>query len=446
MASPAVSPSAAPRPILIGRLGTTEKALRSALFDGGITGPTSPDLSNVLSALKVLDGQNPQLEPQAIALATALQKWQRANHPGEMSVLGKSAAYKTLDAWARNFPPYVLAPLPPPPLKFVGVGLYTVPNNGKNHTLGLQARMQNMREAVGKLSDWLATLNQSMLQLDNPFLGIFIAPEYYFTRPSNSGQRDFLSYDSMQQVEAALKELSKSYPRILIIPGTTHYDVQLSSDDKVQAGYQLLKAAKDRILRENALKKPKTVLGATMSHDAVGAFSKVPSMNEMADSLLDKTTVPSKVHNCTWFLLGGTPIARYDKHSDFYEGKSISPDQSMFIPGTQEECPEIGDSVRKFRFGAEICFDHANGILKRRNPSNLSFHVCVSDYVDTMPANMAMKNGGYFLHASTNFKESVLYRRAHNGSLANVRSQLWKTGWYVGPGRLDVYEIQLPNP
>ena len=50
----------------------------------------------------------------------------------------------------------------------------------------------------------------------------------------------------------------------------------------------------------------------------------------------------------------------------------------VFVPGTQDECPFIGEH----KFGVEICADHAIGRLRRRSPTGLAFHIMASDYVD----------------------------------------------------------------
>ena len=413
-----------PLPIRGNRFTITEKMLRARLVSGGITGSISNDLTAVCNALKALETQTPQLEPQAIALSKAFNTWLRGNHPGELSKLRPSMEFQAIQAFTAKYP-VANAPAPPPSvgssvssLKSIGVALYTVKNSDFNFKLSIDERLRKLRTAVLAFNNWLGSVNQADLQLDNPFRGIFIAPEYYFTKPTLSGRRDFLDLLSKNFLDIQLKQLSRDFPRILLVPGTIHYDIEMTPEDKIQTGYQLLKAAKDRILRQNALAKPRTVLEKSMSHNPTGTFSKVPSMNEMATKLLDPNTKPRKVHNMTSLLLNGRVWASYDKHTDFYEAKSISPDQSMFVPGTQDECPEIGDGARKFRFGVEICFDHGNAVLKHRAPGNLQFHIVVSDSVPTNPGNMAMRNGGYFLHASTDYNESVVYRR-ENGQPVN---------------------------
>jgi predicted amidohydrolase len=339
-------------------------------------------------------------------------------------------------------------PLPGTPgstLGSVAVGLYSVVNNNANFKLSLQHRFNRLASALANFSSWIDSVDQTRLQQDNAFLGIFIAPEYYWTLPDPLGKRQFLNVESKNRIELALKQLSKTYPKILLVPGTIHYDVQLDTQSKIEAGYQLLKAAKDRILREQALANPKSVLDRSMQHQPTGVNSKVASMNELADNLLDKKTALKKVHNLTYLLLDGTVMSQYDKHTDFYESKSISPDRSVFIPGTQDECPEIGNATRKFRFGVEICFDHANGVLRRTTPTNLHFHIVVSDHVGNQLANVAMNNTGYFLHASTKYDNSVVWHKLANGQFVDETFSMNLKSIPVGADHLDYYLLQLPN-
>jgi len=57
---------------------------------------------------------------------------------------------------------------------------------------------------------------------------------------------------------------------------------------------------------------------------------------------------------------------------------------------------------------------------------------------------MAMKNGGYFLHASTDHSETVVYRRHDNGQLVNETASLLKLGVKYGGDFLEMFQIQLP--
>jgi hypothetical protein len=438
-----------PIPIRGGRLAITEKMIRDRLFKGGITSKGSADLEAMCGAVRALELQTPQLPQQAVALTAAFNAWRNGNHPGEVTVLRGSPEILAIIAFTDRFPaPRTPAVVPTATAQStrngIGVALRTVQNRLDNFTLTTEARLSNLRGNLAWFDNWVDSLNPGLLQTDNSFKGIYIEPEYYFTKPSPEGKREFLSLSEKQILEAQLKEISRAHPKILLVPGTIHYDVEMDSAQKVQAGYQLLQAAKNRLVRENALVEPGKILNRVMKHDETGPRSKVPSMNQLADTLLDKNTKPRMVHNVTYLLLNGTAVGTYDKHTDFYESKSMSPDLSMFIPGTQDECPEIGVGPLKFRFGVEICFDHGNGVLKRRGLADLDFHIVVSDSVSTKPGNMAMRNTGYFLHASTKHSESVIYRRYSTGQLANVEDNMRVGEFRLGAGFIQVFFIQLP--
>lgn len=142
-------------------------------------------------------------------------------------------------------------------------------------------------------------------------------------------------------------------------------------------------------------------------------------------------------------LLGGRRIAKYDKQTDFGEAIGCSPEDLAFIPGSYKQCPEVGG----YRFGMEICFDHANAMLARRNVQPLHFHLVVSDWVDSSVGNMAMSAGGYFVHASTNYAESSLWRRTLAGATEDITQDNAYWRWKSTPTtRLDGYLVPLPAP
>ncbi len=363
-------------------------------------------------------------------------------------------------------------PLPTPPsptsLGDFVVALWNIHNRDSNFKLSSAQRIRTLDQALKMCQDYVDAHD---VQADNAFHAIFLLPEYYFSKQTD-GPRGAMSEEEAIMTRKALLVLSKKYPKILIVPGTIHYHELMTEDAKREAGYQLLLAAKQRVERQTAgfnryvavqqasigvpansklpkpQLKPSKVLNATMSHGPTGGFSKVPSINELADSLVAGTAT-RRVRNATYLFLGGEIYGQYDKQADFYEALSHSPDKMMFIPGTQDQCPQIGNGQRKHRFGLEICADHANGILKDRNPDKLHFHLVVSDAVKSEPAFMAMAKGGYFLHASTNPNECRVFRHELSGMLNELTGTLpWETLEH-GPGKQgsgNLYMCPLPLP
>ena len=77
-----------------------------------------------------------------------------------------------------------------------------------------------------------------------------------------------------------------------------------------------------------------------------------------------------------------------------------------------------------------------------RKPANLHFHIVVSDSVPNQTGHMAMKSGGYFLHASTDHGETVVRRRGEGGQLEAPMAATQPMTW--GPDFLDLFLIKLP--
>ena len=119
----------------------------------------------------------------------------------------------------------------------------------------------------------------------------------------------------------------------------------------------------------------------------------------------------------------------------------------LFIPGTQQQCPVIGNNARKYRIGVEICLDHALGMLKNRRVPNLHFHFVISDYTATKDHHMAMARGGYFFHASSKYEHSNIKWRDDQGGVIDLTTdqRYWKHTEPMGPNHLDAYILPLPK-
>ena len=106
----------------------------------------------------------------------------------------------------------------------------------------------------------------------------------------------------------------------------------------------------------------------------------------------------------------------YDKHFDFQETRGAKPDILAFLPGTADQAPEVDG----LRFGVEICFDHGNAVLKNRGLGDLDFHLVVSDSISNSRDNMAMKPGGYYVHASSVPSRTIVVFRQPDGNLRDI--------------------------
>jgi predicted amidohydrolase len=336
----------------------------------------------------------------------------------------------------------------------VAIALWKYDTTGEeNRAVAVGVRLQRMKQALEVFQSSVA----GKITGSCPFKGIFLAPEYFFCAADSRAKRKPLIESQFRVVERALMDLSKAYGRILLIPGTVFYakslerpskggdlkfgptgvrDTPKTSEPDRRArmqGKAIDAILSDHLWTGNEEKQGRVIMKG-MSQDG----KTVPPLNAVFKTLEDATKKPQILRNRAYILLDGKRIAKYDKQVDFFEAESASPDDLAFIPGTSDQCPEIGG----YKFGMEICFDHANSMLARRAPPNLHFHLLVSDTISNKIPSMAMSKGGYFLHASTLLKNTRLYFRDGSGKADEVSMGDLHD---VGGGSLVTYSVDLPQ-
>ncbi len=267
------------------------------------------------------------------------------------------------------------------------------------------------------------------------FDAIVVAPEYYFI-DKHPTDRLPLSETAAIRLRARLIALSARYPRVLIVPGTIFYSERMNSEKVVKAKANALAAefaARRRLgpAAPGATVKPSDLFGSRTPQNRGLKGPNAPKGPHIVGvrNLPDTTTRNNELNalelgddddsywgrkkglinivsglrsdarrarNRAYLLLAGNIQGMCDKHSDYFEvGKA--PDKYFFIPGTRELCPEIGG----YRFGVEICADHRLGVAKRNTSSGLDFQIVLSDAIGIIPANIAVRVGGVYIHASS---------------------------------------------
>jgi predicted amidohydrolase len=330
--------------------------------------------------------------------------------------------------------------------------------NQWNHPIA--TRFLILEDRLRMTARWITALGKD---LTGPFKAVFLAPEYLFTEPA--AQRQPLTEAARLRIEQDLLALSRKYPEILMVPGTVFYKKPLTRDqNSAQYKFDPVTGLRDKLKTTGADRRDR-LFGKAMDamfsipaqrtaddwrhddwvmngYDADG--HAVPSLNQIVATLGDTTNPPKfVVKNVAYVLLAGRRIAKYDKQSDWGEALGNNPDDLAFIPGVYKQCPEIDG----YRVGTEICFDHGNGMLARRNVTPLHFHFAVSDWVETSVGNMAMSAGGYFAHASTNFNAGGVWRRKLDMQCENITEDTtyWKYK-NTQATMLDGYVVPLPAP
>lgn len=272
----------------------------------------------------------------------------------------------------------------------------------------IDARLHDLSTYVDACNDEIASLG-SDVESSDAFNAIFLAPEYLFSAVAKS--RAPLSAQHKDLLYQKLLGISDAYKKILLVPGTIFFQEDLVQEEDRR------RALANLVMAEMAAKR---MLAKRDYDDVVAGWTiqkqTVPALKDVAKSLVAEGSTTTRARNVAYLLLGGQRQAMYDKQVDFIETRGASPDKLAFIPGTHDQCPEIG----RFRVGTEICFDHQNGILSKRKLTDLMFHLLVSASVDAGKDRMAMAKGGYFAHASSDPTGTCVYARSSTGTVSRV--------------------------
>jgi hypothetical protein len=263
--------------------------------------------------------------------------------------------------------------------------------------------------------------------------GLFIAPEYLFAKPVSSGSSGH-TLGSGRQLEEGEKDLLVNYmkhvsstmPDLLIIAGTVAWrkpferpvDKQKRSrdgSDKTQSRLEKARAAIEEYAK-TAFPSASTPLSQHLSgawrqsstSSSVAATTSAKKLEDLSVNAFFSEPAGFVGRNTAYVLLNGDVLFKYNKRGDFHEVlHDNSADGTVFVPGlfdgrflvkTAEQPP------RSIEFGLEICLDHAVGMLERTvaPKGRVDVHLITSASVAVEPKNVAVKDQGYLVHASSN--------------------------------------------
>lgn len=145
-----------------------------------------------------------------------------------------------------------------------------------------------------------------------------------------------------------------------------------------------------------------------------------PSLRDVASAVNTKerekgTTGPTKwrVYDELYAFLAGREWTPYRKQWDYQETRIAPPSEQAYVPGCSSATAEIGG----FEFGFEICYDHENHALQYRG-KEVDFHILVSDSIKPTTGHMVMKEGWYFLSASSDNNRTGVRRKSKGKRVA----------------------------
>ena len=227
------------------------------------------------------------------------------------------------------------------------------------------------------LKSHMKNCNKLRVSNNNAFDSILVAPEYLFShyakkkiglfkKNPNAGNRLAIPLNQKDNLLVRLKDFSKQNSKTLIIPGTIYFEENINTGEKKQEVSQSM-LIREFELKYGASKSQKNVR-ASKPRDDVKLMNYNPKTygSDMEGKLKAFTkemkTQPVKaVRNTCVILFNSEVVARYEKKTGFNETYGKSNREGFFVNTNKNSCPVIGG----FRFGVEICFDHANGVLKK---------------------------------------------------------------------------------
>ncbi len=346
-------------------------------------------------------------------------------------------------------------------MRKVLVGLWSRPVKSKHKSIG--ATLYHLGKAMEKTQ---AEAEQRGLR---PVAGelktVFVAPEFLFT--SRRSESDHSGTTGMEKYQRNallpfLQRLAEANPSMLLVPGTIVFKEAVTSANATKALANLRNALAPKTKTE-----PRTrpiPLHKTQEYtDKYDDLSISEGSQRVYEDQIAELTLHEKnlvirqpgvmdrflIKNRTYVYFDGAKIFSYGKKcnmNDFAEDA----EKGIYIPGKKEGIKVID----RLRVGFEICFDHSIGVLKdHMNGPSLDLHVICSAEVPNNKANFAVKGNGYVLHASSEPKFTMVFKKVETAGKV-LGKTVMKASWEEPPcvkeydvdgGPLRLYEIELPD-
>jgi hypothetical protein len=331
--------------------------------------------------------------------------------------------------------------------------------HGRQQQLSQDQRLLHLKSAVGAAAD---RVNAAGLDANGLIKGIFVAPEYHFARQYAGWKHAdgwHVSRGITQQSEEALRNelicsVSAKYRRLLIFPGTVAWTAPYDSAVFL-AGYRFYSRRAKFLKIDDAatlsqIKKAWYIDQDTGSWititDAWSRREKGNTVNlrDASDSEIKAVATSNSTlyANMTFYarminevgwqvvrqkerlgsgslnphrtmfntargLLNGRVVVTYNKQCNFHE--EVGDNNLIFAPGGRNGITEI----EGIRFGLEVCLDHAMGTLARQSRTErpIDVQIVLSDHVTPNHAHQVVREGGYFVHGSTNASYTGVWKK-----------------------------------
>lgn len=306
------------------------------------------------------------------------------------------------------------------------VALWSFNTQAMQH-IGLDMRMTWMQEAVERAFEVaIQQLGRVQYSLSEKPLGLFVAPEYFIAQPVAGGHhgpdsRRHIEEDEKERHLTRFKQMSETCKGLVIIPGTIAWRKPLlrSGPKLLHSKGRLAGQAKTVSRQEKAVQavkyyaeRQKMQLARPLSgplHTPLGPRPALTTQQkldalEQAGPLLNLSDVQFLARNTAYVLYNGDVKLKYNKQGDFHE--VLDGMKTIHIPGKLDGRFNIynDDHSRRIDFGIEICLDHVFQTTGKEIPhlGEVDIHVISSAQVSEREEFVAVRDGGYLVHACSN--------------------------------------------
>lgn len=310
----------------------------------------------------------------------------------------------------------------------LAVGALSMPTTGS--TTDPAVRIGLLRSAINEL---ISYRSKQVAKASSRWQGastrpslVLVAPEYMFVARgfrlatvSDLSRNRFLEKAARDNIMGDLQELSASFGKqLILVPGSIASRELLpphgttDRNEAVAMAKQHISTSAQWILNYQPTLTQKEVMKVETAsplggRTAITPREKVKKLDKMATATTGRHYL---AENVSYLFNNGKALARYAKHGDFHERLPGASTRTVFVPGIAPGRATVGG----INFGIEICLDHGLGTLKNTESvtgSLSSVHLLCSAAVEPDLAAIAVRDGGYFVHASSNLGWTSIQRK-----------------------------------
>ena len=306
-----------------------------------------------------------------------------------------------------------------------------------------QLMERTVEQAFMKLGKSLVQ-SSNQLGLNDIWVFLFVAPEYYFSR---SDRAHAIDEDEKRNVVGRLATLSGKYTRLILVPGSIAWkkpavrpQSELRKLDKRTGKRTGPEKTRTRLSKFNAqvdwsVSNEIALIEHKVQRHVEEMVKADPLRRSVYESdnyrmkyyteLIDKakkrrkdemTTMSTNLmtaqercfiaRNTAYAFYEGSEVARYHKRGNFYEVRDDESDGGyvMFEPGGGPDGNGDQFEVEGVKFGIEICLDHNIGFLSQTSQSRPDVHIIMSAAVKVVEQHVHVEKDCFMVHASSEKK------------------------------------------